>query len=30
LDSKKLEHWLRDYTLSELWEKNILGGRPRL
>jgi predicted ATPase len=30
LDSEKLEHWLRDYTLSELWEKNILGGRPRL
>ena len=20
--------WLRDYTLSELWEKNVLGGRP--
>ncbi len=21
--------WLEDYTLGELWEKNILGGRPR-
>ena len=23
-----LEHWLEDYTLGEMWEKNILGGRP--
>ena len=21
--------WLEDYTVGELWEKNILGGRPR-
>lgn len=21
--------WLEDYTIGELWEKNILGGRPR-
>ena len=29
LESEKLEDWLEDYTLGELWEKNILGGRPR-
>jgi predicted ATPase len=23
-----LKEWLNDYTLSELWEKNVLGGRP--
>lgn len=21
-------HWLEEYTLSELWDKNVLGGRP--
>ena len=21
--------WLEDYTIGELWEKNVLGGRPR-
>ena len=28
LDSRKLEEWLEDYSLSELWEKNVLGGQP--
>ncbi|HEX4766316.1 MAG TPA: AAA family ATPase [Lichenihabitans sp.] len=28
LDDATLEEWLQSYTLSELWEKNILGGRP--
>ncbi|MBM4086109.1 MAG: chromosome segregation protein SMC, partial [Planctomycetes bacterium] len=28
LDGKALEEWLADYSLSELWEKNIIGGRP--
>jgi len=28
LDSKKLEHWLEDYSLGQLWEKNEFGGRP--
>lgn len=28
LDPKALEAWLEDYSLGELWEKNILGGRP--
>ena len=23
------KNWLEDYTVGELWEKNILGGRPR-
>lgn len=26
--TKKLEHWLKEYTLSELWEKNVIGGNP--
>ena len=29
LDSAKLESWLEDYSLGQLWEKNELGGRPR-
>lgn len=28
LDEDGLEAWLGDYTLSELWEKNVVGGRP--
>ncbi|MFZ4557531.1 MAG: AAA family ATPase, partial [Pseudanabaena sp.] len=24
-----LEDWLEEYSLSELWNKNVLGGRPR-
>ena len=28
LDSEKLGEWLDDYSLSELWEKNVLGGQP--
>jgi len=28
LDAKGLEAWLGEYTLSELWNKNVLGGRP--
>ena len=28
LDPAALESWLEDYSLSELWEKNVLGGRP--
>ncbi|MCS6889821.1 MAG: AAA family ATPase, partial [Chloroflexus sp.] len=30
LDSATLAHWLADYALGELWEKNVLGGRPQL
>ena len=28
LDADKLSDWLKDYSLSELWAKNVLGGRP--
>ncbi|MGB0840536.1 MAG: AAA family ATPase, partial [Chitinophagales bacterium] len=28
LDEDKLKEWLERYSLSELWEKNVLGGRP--
>jgi len=28
LDEKDLEQWLNEYSLGELWEKNIIGGRP--
>ncbi len=28
LDSKDLQEWRDDYCLSELWEKNVIGGRP--
>ena len=28
LSSKALDSWLEEYSLSELWEKNVIGGRP--
>lgn len=28
LDEDDFENWLKDYSVGELWEKNILGGRP--
>jgi predicted ATPase len=28
LDHSDMKDWLDDYSLGELWEKNILGGRP--
>lgn len=28
LKAKPLEDWLKEYSLSELWEKNVVGGRP--
>lgn len=27
-DAEKLEAWLEDYSLGEIWEKNIIGGGP--
>jgi predicted ATPase len=27
-DPERLEAWLEEYSLGELWEKNLLGGRP--
>ena len=29
LDSANLSEWLCEYALGELWQKNVLGGRPR-
>ena len=29
LEASELEAWLEDYSMGQLWEKNILGGRPR-
>jgi predicted ATPase len=28
-DPGRLSQWLAEYSLGELWEKNLLGGRPR-
>ena len=28
LDSESLADWLEDYTLGDLWNMNVLGGRP--
>lgn len=28
LNEEELREWLDNYSLSELWEKNVLGGRP--
>jgi predicted ATPase len=30
LDAAAIEHWLEEYSLGDLWEKNVLGGRPAL
>jgi predicted ATPase len=29
LDKERLSEWLEDYALSDLWLRNVLGGRPR-
>ncbi len=29
LDSANLSEWLKEYALGELWQKNVLGGRPQ-
>ena len=28
-DEKDFKTWLEEYSVGELWEKNIIGGRPR-
>lgn len=28
LDAEQLKDWLEDYSIGELWEKNVLGGGP--
>ena len=29
LDSSDLSEWVQEYSLGELWQKNVLGGRPQ-
>jgi len=29
LKADEFNDWLEDYSVGELWEKNVLGGRPR-
>lgn len=29
LDESKLAEWLEDYSLGEMWKRNLFGGRPR-
>ena len=28
LEADKLSDWLEEYSIAELWEKNVIGGRP--
>jgi predicted ATPase len=28
LNAERLKEWLDEYSLAELWEKNVIGGRP--
>ena len=28
LDTNEYQHWLEEYTTGELWQKNLLSGRP--
>ena len=28
LNSEELKEWIGDYSIGELWEKNLIGGRP--
>jgi len=28
LDAEELAEWLEEYSVGELWEKNVIGGRP--
>jgi len=29
LKTRAIKHWLKEYGLGDLWEKNIIGGRPQ-
>ncbi len=29
LEPERLESWLEEYSLGEVWEKNVFGGGPR-
>lgn len=28
LDEDEVKVWLEDYSLSQIWDKNIIGGQP--
>jgi hypothetical protein len=28
LDAEALSDWLEEYSIADLWEKNVIGGRP--
>lgn len=28
LDAEKLKDWLEDYSIGELWQRNVVGGGP--
>ncbi|ETR65430.1 MAG: hypothetical protein OMM_14267, partial [Candidatus Magnetoglobus multicellularis str. Araruama] len=28
LTGKQFQHWLKDYSMGDLWEKNLIGGGP--
>lgn len=28
LDNNSLQNWLEDFSLGELWNKNVIGGQP--
>ena len=28
LDEEELKDWIDEYSLADLWEKNVLGGNP--
>lgn len=28
VDKERLSQWMKEYTLGEIWEKNVIGGRP--
>lgn len=29
LEEEPLEHWLEDYGMGDIWNKNLIGGRPK-
>jgi predicted ATPase len=28
LDRASIDEWLKEYSLGEIWQKNVIGGRP--
>ena len=28
LEAKEFAHWLKKYSTGQLWQKNVIGGRP--